>query len=140
MSTWMVIEDEPDLYEMILAMYAALGVGGVAFVTGEEAIEWLEEVERGAHDVDLPELALIDIRLPGDVSGIEISAKLRSSPLFKNLVIVLMTAYKLSPQEEDQAIEAAGADNLMYKPLPRFVELEQMLNRLVLARRRANTG
>ena len=63
MPTWMVVEDEQDLYDMILAMYDMLGIGGVAFATGIDAMDWIKDVERGKED-DLPELALVDIRLP----------------------------------------------------------------------------
>ena len=42
MTVWMVVEDEPDVYEMVLAMYETLGIDGVAFTTGEEAITWID--------------------------------------------------------------------------------------------------
>ena len=127
MTTWMVVEDEPDLYDMILAMYATLGIGGVAFVTGEEAIDWIEQVEAGRVSDELPQLAMIDIRLPDRVTGDLVGARLRRSNVLKDTVIVLMTAYKLSPEEEGRMITRAGADLLLYKPLPRLNELKRML-------------
>jgi len=131
MTTWMVVEDEPDLYDMILAMYATLGIGGVAFVTGEEAIDWIEQVEEGRYNDELPQLAMIDIRLPDRVTGDLVGARLRRSGVLKNTVIVLMTAYKLSPEEEGRMITRAGADLLLYKPLPRLNELKRMLFNLI---------
>jgi len=131
MTTWMVVEDEPDLYDMILAMYATLGIGGVAFVTGEEAIDWIEQVEAGRVSDELPQLAMIDIRLPDRVTGDLVGARLRRSNVLKDTVIVLMTAYKLSPEEEGRMITRAGADLLLYKPLPRLNELKRMLFTLI---------
>ena len=131
MTTWMVVEDEPDLYDMILAMYATLGIGGVAFVTGEEAIDWIEQVEAGRVSDELPQLAMIDIRLPDRVTGDLVGARLRRSHVLKDTVIVLMTAYKLSPEEEGRMITRAGADLLLYKPLPRLNELKRMLFTLI---------
>ena len=32
----MVVEDEPDIYELLLAMFEMWGIEGVAFVDGEE--------------------------------------------------------------------------------------------------------
>ena len=69
MSTWMVVEDEPDIYELLLAMFEMWGIEGVAFVDGEEAVAWIEETDKDESPGELPELALLDIRLPGTVSG-----------------------------------------------------------------------
>jgi CheY-like chemotaxis protein len=131
MTTWMVVEDEPDLYDMVLAMYTTIGVDGISFVTGEEALEWIDEVDGGEFQGELPELALLDIRLPGDISGPMVGERIRNSPTIKDIVIVLMTAYHLSAQEEQSVIERATANLLLYKPLPRLQEFEQMLRDLL---------
>ena len=127
MVAWIVVEDEPDLYEMILAMYDTMGIDGVAFSSGEDAVDWINTVDGGDRSSEIPEVALIDIRLPGDVSGIEVSARLRQSISLGSMVIVLMTAYHLSPQEEAATRHQARADLLMYKPLPLFTELQRRL-------------
>ena len=105
MTTWMVVEDEPDLYEMVLTMYEMLGIEGVAFTDGEEAITWIEEVDNGEYKRELPELALLDIRLPGKVQGPSVGARLRGSPAMKGMTVVLMTAFKLTPKEEKAIVE-----------------------------------
>jgi len=135
MPTWMVVEDEQDLYDMILAMYDMLGIGGVAFATGIDAMDWIEDVERGLEQ-DIPELALVDIRLPDeDIDGVHVAHKLRESNKLNNIAICLMTAYKFSPEDEKEIVREAGADLLLYKPLPRFNELEKILRDLVKKRR-----
>ncbi|MBI5666462.1 MAG: response regulator [Chloroflexi bacterium] len=134
MSTWMLVEDEPDMYEMVLAMYEILGVHGVSFTNGEEALDWIEEVDKGFASDEVPELALLDIRLPGQASGPDVGARLRKSPVLKNAAIVLMTAYRLTPQEEKAIIRKAHADLFLYKPLPNQPQLATMLND-VIARR-----
>lgn len=131
MTTWMLVEDEPDLYDMMLAMYTTLGVTGVSFVTGEDAIEWIEEVDSGLYTEQLPELALIDIRLPDEISGPMIGARLRQSPTMSRIPIVLMTAYHLTAQEEKSILKQAGADMLLYKPLPKQAELAQTFRNLI---------
>jgi len=131
MPTWMLVEDESDLYEMILAMYDMLGIGGVAFATGEDAVDWIVDVERGTYDGELPELALLDVRLPGEYNGIDVGARLRQSSMLAHTVIVMMTAYRLKPEEEQEVMQLAGADYLLYKPLPRIDELEKLLKGLV---------
>lgn len=134
MTTWMVVEDEPDLYDMVLAMYATIGVDGASFQTGEEAIEWIDEVDSGMYAGELPELALLDIRLPGDVDGAMVGARMRESPTLRHTRIVLMTAYKLSPREEQEIIHQAGSDLLLYKPLPKLNELQGLLRGLIRQR------
>lgn len=136
MSTWMVVEDEPDIYEMLMAMFQIWGIEGVAFVDGEEAVAWIDDVDHGRYKGELPELALLDIRLPGEISGPQVGARLRKSPVLGHIAIVLSTAYKLNPEEENEAISIAQADKLMYKPLPKIGELQRLLEE-VLAKRRA---
>ncbi len=135
MSTWMVVEDEPDIYEVLLAMFEMWGIEGVAFVDGEEAVAWIDDVDSGRFQGELPELALLDIRLPGNISGPMVGERLRKSPILKNIAIVLSTAYRLSPDEEKKVVTQADADKLMYKPLPRFNELQKILEEVIAQRR-----
>ena len=131
MTTWMVVEDEYDLYEMVIAMYELMGVDGLAFIEGEEVIAWIEEVETGDFTEELPELALLDIRLPGQIDGIAIGARIRESPVLCDMPLVLMTAYKLSIDEEQAILNATGAELLLYKPLPDYETLRDLLFQIV---------
>src|SRR5690606_20763488 len=112
----MVVEDEPDIYEVLLAMFEMWGIEGVAFVDGEEAVAWIDDVDNGRFRGELPELALLDIRLPGPISGAMVGERLRKSPVLGQISIVLTTAYKLTVDEEVEVIARAGADKLLYKP------------------------
>lgn len=135
MSTWMVVEDEPDIYEVLLAMFEMWGIEGVAFVDGEEAVRWIEDVDRGRFPGELPELAILDIRLPGTISGPMVGERLRQSQSLKQMAIVLTTAYRLSADEEEAVVKLASADRLIYKPLPKFNELKLLLEDLIAKRR-----
>ncbi len=130
MSTWMVVEDEPDIYDVLLAMFEIWGIEGVAFVDGAEAVAWIEDVDQGRVRGELPELAILDIRLP-EVSGPEVGSRLRKSTVLKEMAIVLITAYRLSPDEEQAVIAQAQADLLMYKPLPAMPELRAMMDQVI---------
>jgi len=131
----MVVEDEPDIYEVLLAMFEMWGIEGVAFVDGEEAISWIDDVDNNRFQGELPELALLDIRLPGDVNGVDVGERLRKSPILGNVAIVLTTAYKLSPDEQDEAMKRSGADKWLPKPLPKFNELQGVLEAVIAQRR-----
>lgn len=131
MSTWMVVEDEQDLYDMILTMYNLLGMKGLAFAVGADAIDWVDDVSEGLI-TEIPELALIDIRLPDEhIDGVHIAAKLRECDQLKHIAICLMTAFRFTPAEEKQIMAESKADLLLYKPLPRFNELKNTLQNLV---------
>jgi CheY-like chemotaxis protein len=131
MTSWILVEDEIDLHEMLLAMADTFGVEGVAFVDGEEAIQWIEDAEAAQVNFEMPQLAMLDIRLPGDVSGPMIAARIRQSPLFGNIPIVMITAYKLSVEQEQEIMNYTGADLLLYKPLPNLGELHRMLVQVI---------
>jgi CheY-like chemotaxis protein len=131
----MVVEDEPDIYELLLAMFEMWGIEGVAFVDGEEAVSWIEEADKGKSPGEVPELALLDIRLPGNISGPMVGARLRQSTTLNRMAVVLITAYKLTVDEEKAVITQADADRLLYKPLPKFTELKKILETAITERR-----
>lgn len=137
--TWMVVEDEPDIYDVLLAMFELWGIEGVAFVDGAEAINWIDAVDKGRVHGELPELAILDIRLP-EASGPEVGSRLRNSTVLNNMAIVLITAYRLSPEEEIEVINQAQADKLMYKPLPGMPELRAILDEVVDKRRKMKSN
>lgn len=136
MTLWMVVEDEPDLYDLVLAMYGLLGVDGLAFVDGEEAAAWIDEVDDGMFVDEIPEVALLDIRLPGRINGIDVGARIRHSHVLHDIPVVLMTAYRLSYREERMALRRSGADYILYKPLPNHRELRDIFNQIMTQRYR----
>lgn len=135
-STWMVVEDEPDIYEVLLAMFEMWGIEGVAFVDGEEAVAWIDDVDSGRFKGELPELALLDIKLPGDIDGVDVGERLRQSPVLKNMAVVLTTAWKLSPEDQDEAMRRTRSDRWLPKPLPKFNELQGILDSVIAERRK----
>ncbi len=126
----MVVEDEPDIYDVLLAMFEIWGIEGVAFVDGAEAVAWIDDVDKGNVAGELPELAILDIRLP-EISGPEVGARLRKSGRLGKMAIVMITAYRLTPEEEEQVKARAQADTLMYKPLPAMPELRRTLDAII---------
>src|SRR5690606_41253647 len=116
-------EADPD--DTLLMCCEIWGVDGIAFTTGTDAIRWIDDVDRGTNDAGVPELALLDIRLPG-ATGPQIGERLRQSPALQSMAVVLTTAYHLTPQEERAAVAQAGADALIYKPLPKPADLREI--------------
>jgi CheY-like chemotaxis protein len=139
LATWMIVEDEPDIYEVMVAMFELWDVKHIHFYNGHDAVEWVDAVDAGRVGGELPELAILDIRLPGDVSGADVGARLRSSPRLENIGIVMITAYRLRQTQEEEIIATAGADQFLYKPLPAVQELHALFE-TVLGKRRTQAS
>jgi len=134
MAVWMVVEDEQDINNVILSMFEVWGMSGLSFTDGVEVADWIEDVECGRTHKRLPELALIDIRLP-HIAGIELATKIRASRRLHNMALVLMTAYRLQPKDEQRIMLDTQADMLVYKPLPSMLPLRDMLERVLHKRK-----
>ncbi len=136
----MVVEDEPDIYEVLLAMFEMWGIEGVAFVDGEEAVKWIDDVDNGRYVTEPPELALIDIRLPGELNGVHVGERLRRSKRLGQMAIVLTTAFEFTPDFIEEAIRRTQADHFIKKPLPKFNELQGVLENIIAQRRAKSKG
>jgi CheY-like chemotaxis protein len=135
MRAWLVVEDEPSIYDVLHTMFQMWGVEGIAYNDGEEAIAFIEDVDKGKFRGELPELAVLDIRLPGKYDGVDVGARLRQSPKLKHIAIVLITAYVLGESEQQECITRGGADDLIRKPLPRPTEFRRRLESVIEARK-----
>jgi CheY-like chemotaxis protein len=131
MTTWLVVEDDPDLIEMFTATTELLGVKSLFFSSGEAVEQWIGQVKHSGFDGEMPQLALLDIRLAGEMTGVMVGALLRDCPSLSAIKLILMTAYRLSPSWEKIMLHEAGADLLLYKPLPRFEQLRSILQTLI---------
>lgn len=134
MAVWMVVEDEPNVYDLINAMFELWGIDGHTFVDGEEAVAWIDEVDSGRYSGELPEMALIDIRLPG-IGGGDVAERLRQSPRLRDIAIVLTSAYVLKGAEFDALMAQSQADAFIGKPLPSFNVLRTRLENTIAERR-----
>jgi hypothetical protein len=68
-----------------------------------------------------------------------VGERLRNSDTLGEVAMVLTTAYKLTPDEEKAVIKKSGADRLVYKPLPKFGQLQALLESTI-GERRAKTA
>lgn len=137
--TWLIVEDEMSLRGMLAAMVLYWGIEPLTFEDGHRAMAWLDKVATGEEVARLPELALLDIRLPGP-QGYEVAARLRSIPATADAAIVMMTAYHCDPAERALIEELARPDLFLRKPLPRPDELKTMLEQALSATRGPGEG
>jgi len=136
--TWLLVEDDPDIRNFVQMVMTVWGETPLPFPDGRAAWAWLDSVENGSYQGELPELALMDIRMPGH-TGDEIAARIRQTEPLKHIPIILMTAFTLSESEVAEMQKRAGFDHLINKPLPELDRLQQLLYS-VRDRRRAQNN
>jgi CheY-like chemotaxis protein len=133
--TWLLVEDDPDIRNVVAVMMQLWGEKPLALSDGNAAWSWLDGVIAGTYKGDLPDLALMDIRMPGH-TGDQIAARIRVTERLKNIPIILMTAFTLSETEVQNMVERAGIDHLVKKPLPDMDDFRTTLYRVRDERRK----
>lgn len=123
----LVVDDEPDLLELVRFNLSQAGFQVETAATGREALDRLRAAP--------PDLVVLDLMLP-DVSGNEICRQIRADQGLADLPIVMLTA---KSEELDRVVGfELGADDYVPKPFsPRELTLRV---RAVLRRRAASPG
>lgn len=102
----LIVEDRADIRKLIR-------------MTLEFADYEIHEASDGRSGLDLarakrPDIALLDVMMPGDLDGLQLCRLLRSDPVLRQVKVVLLTA---RGQERDrEAGQQAGADAYLVKP------------------------
>lgn len=117
----LLVDDEPDLRELLLFNLSEAGFDPEAVPTGEAGIV--------AALRERPAVAILDVMLP-DLPGTEVCRRLRSEPILDEIGILMLTA---RGDEADRVLGfEAGADDYVVKP---FSVRELVLRVRALARR-----
>ena len=101
----LVVEDDPQINELVGAYVELAGFEYRRALTGSEA---LDEVARRA-----PAVIVLDVMLP-DFDGFEVARRLKSQTDTRAIPIVMLTA--LDREESKQRGHAAGAVGYLTKP------------------------
>jgi two-component system phosphate regulon response regulator PhoB len=101
----LVVDDDPDLREVVSAMLEAVGL---TVQTAESAEDALAAVKSGVFD-----LLVLDWMLPGK-SGLDLCREVRSLPKLEQLPVLFLTA-NTSSTDMVEAF-ASGADDYVVKP------------------------
>lgn len=115
--TWLLVEDDNDIRNVVAVMMSVWGEKPLPFPDGGSAWRWLDSVANGTYSGELPELALMDIRMPG-YTGDKVAVRIRQIEKLKDIPVILMTAFSLSADEIKDMMETCGVDHLINKPLP----------------------
>jgi two-component system phosphate regulon response regulator PhoB len=104
-ATILIVEDEPDIQELIAYNLQKAGHEAVRAGDAEKALEIVREA--------LPHLIVIDWMLPG-MSGIELARLLKATKRTEGIPLIMVTA-RGSEQDKLAGLEI-GADDYMTKP------------------------
>ena len=103
----LIIEDEPDIAEVLSYSLERAGFKTRAVFTGEEGLN------ASLDPANPPSLILLDLLLPG-MTGIEICRQLRNEPATIDTPIVIITA-KALPADVTTSLEL-GVNDFIVKP------------------------
>jgi len=109
----LVIDDEPDLRELVRINLDQAGYSVETASSGREALHALRH--------SAPDLVVLDLMLP-DISGTELCRKIRSDPALAEIPVIMLTA---KATEVDRVVGfELGADDYVTKPFsPRELAL-----------------
>lgn len=102
----LVIDDDPNLQELVRVLLGNIGIDVVSAGTAGAAAQVLRQKP-------LPHLVLLDLMLP-DVSGLELLRQMRAKEVFNELPIVILSA--LADPEQIRDGLKMGADRYITKP------------------------
>jgi two-component system phosphate regulon response regulator PhoB len=117
----LVVDDEPDVLELIEFNLRAAGYEVVTAGDGEEALKKAQGIQ--------PSLIVLDVMLP-ELDGLEVCKALRREPLTASIPIIMLTA-KAAEIDRVLGLEL-GADDYVTKPFsPRelVLRVKNMLRR-----------
>lgn len=124
-TTILVVDDEPDIIEILTFNLEKEGYHVISASNGEEGLTQASE--------HLPNLIILDIMMP-EIDGVEVCRQLRNKKEFNDTLIVFLTA-----REEDYSQIAAldvGGDDYITKPIrPRV-----LISRIKALLRRAGSS
>lgn len=120
----LLVEDEPlniELFQLALESFNFVNQIDI-LDDGEQALQYLLGEEGSPPNDPLPDLVLLDLKLP-KISGLQVLQAIRSHPRTRDLVIVILAS---SPDDKDlNACYALGVNQYVTKPLDfeRFITI-----------------
>lgn len=101
----LVVDDEPDIVDLIKMSLSLANFDTLAAYNGPEALKVLESQK--------PDLILLDVMMP-QMTGFEVCEKIRANPDHKGIPIIILTA-KGRRDDAEKGLDV-GADEYIIKP------------------------
>ncbi len=116
MTKIMVVDDEPDLLEVVKLILESDGYQVVTANSGQEALSIIEK--------EMPDLVLLDIIMP-KMDGWEVFSRIKGNPRTHDIPVIMLTA---KDQRIDKLIglHVVRVDDYITKPFGRAELLERI--------------
>ena len=105
--TVLVVDDREDSRVLVRKVLGRHGYEVIGAATGEDAITMAQN--------ELPDLILMDIRLPGGIDGLEATRRIKALPQLAHIPILAMTA-SVRPEDMQRAL-GEGCSGFVRKPI-----------------------
>jgi two-component system, OmpR family, response regulator VicR len=112
----MVVDDEPDVVDLVKLVLESDGFSVVTAYSGKEA---LEKIDR-----EMPDLVLLDIMMP-QMDGWEVYSRIRANPRTKDIPVAMLTA-KSQSIDKMIGLHVVKVDDYITKPFGRSELLERV--------------
>ena len=103
----LVVDDKEDSRILAGKVLRFRGYEVIGAATGEDAINMAQ--------TELPDLILMDVRLPGGIDGLEATRRIKALPQLAHIPILAMTA-SVRPEDEHKALDE-GCSGFVRKPI-----------------------
>ena len=109
MPTVLVVDDNPQNLELILAYLEEVECSTLSSTNGQEALEIIHR--------DMPDLVLLDVMMP-KISGFEVCRQVKNEPQTAHIPIIMVTALT-ELADIEKAIDS-GTDDFLSKPVNKW--------------------
>ena len=103
----LVVDDKEDSRILVGKILKIHGYEVIGAGTGEDAITMTQN--------ELPDLILMDVRMPGEIDGLEATRRIKSLPQLAHIPILAMTA-SVRPEDMQRALDK-GCSGFIRKPI-----------------------
>jgi diguanylate cyclase (GGDEF)-like protein len=125
----LIVDDDPDIHNMLRIYFDSLGYESITAVRGEEALEMCNRW--------MPSLVILDIMLP-DINGYEVCRRIKSDLRTGHIPVMFLT--QKDEQEEQIHGLKCGADDYITKPVDLHLLSLRVQNALQRAALRSQTS
>ena len=122
----LIVEDNPLNMKLFSAMIAAQGYDVLQATDGQVGLDLAHRQH--------PDLIIMDVQLPGDLSGLDVTVSLKADGDTSDIPIIATTAF--AQQIDEDTIRASGCDAYMAKPIA-ISEFLDLVNTLLTRSREA---
>lgn len=113
----LILDDDPDFCNFVVAVLSDIGVSATAIQDSSNLFKTLEEYD--------PQILMLDIMLPTH-DGFNLLKTIRQDPLYKNLIILIVTGG--DPSDTSLKAYSEEADDVLFKPLDKNILQKRITN------------